>query len=174
MEYLYHRVPVGMVGTILYPLNILKEIQPELYIHHRKKYDGREELLTAEVPPLNCLWNDVIHMTAVSPLELKMNLALAGIEYEPQSWFKIPVSKIEGDKSIAFIYRRDIGLKPEFKQYEKFDPLRMDVYRTVPPETIEQYKRKKAEGLIPLNFHLVPHVLYKGEIDIADCEIVTV
>ncbi len=174
MEYLYHRVPKHMTGTVLCPLNTLKKTYPEIYAEHVKKYIGREILLTSEIPPLNCLWNDVVHLTAVSPDELKANLAQAEIEYPPQAWFKIPISKIEGDKSIAFVYRRDIGLKPEFKQYEKFDPLRMDVYRTVPPETIEQYKRKKAEGLIPLNFHLVPHVLYKGEIDIADCEIVTV
>jgi len=125
-------------------------------------------------PPLNCLWNDVIHMTAVSPYELKANLAQARLEYPPQAWFKIPVSKIEGDKSIAFIYRRDIGLIPQFKQYEPFDPSRMEIYRAVPPETIEYYKQKKAEGVTPLNFHLVPHILYKGEIDTADCEVVVV
>lgn len=173
MEYLYHRVPKQMMGTILYPLNTLKETQPELYIRHTKKYEGREELLTAKVPPLNCLWNDVIHITAVSPYELKANLAQADIEYPSQAWFKIPASKIEGDKSIAFVYRRDIGLIPKFKQYEPFELSRMEVYRAVPPETIEYYKQKKAEGVDPLMFHLVPHILYKGEIDISDCEVVT-
>lgn len=163
-----------MTGTVLYPLNTLRETHPEIYVEYIKKYEGREVLLTADVPPLNCFWNDVIHLTAVSPYELKANLAQAELEYPPQAWFKIPTSKIEGDKSIAFVYRRDIGLKPEFKQYEKFDPARMDVYRTVPPETIEQYKRKKAEGLTPLMFSLVAHILYKGEIDVADCEVVVV
>lgn len=174
MEYLYHRVPKHMTGTILYPLNVLKEIRPEIYAEYIKKYEGRESLLTAEVPPLNCLWNDVVHMTAVSPSELKANLAQADFEYPPQSWFKIPVSKIVGDKSIVFVYRRDIGLMPKFKQYEQFDSARMEVYRTVLPETIEYYKQKKAEGVTPLNFHLVPHVLYKGEIDTNGLEIITV
>ncbi len=174
MEYLYHRVPKHMTGTILYPLNVLKETQPEIYVEHVKKYEGREILLTSEVPPLNCLWNDVIHLTAVSPQELKANLALAEIEYQPQSWFKIPTSHIEGENGIAFVYRRDLGLKPEFKHYEKFNPTRMSVYRTVPAETIEQYKMKKAEGVKPLLFSWVPHVLYKGEIDVSSCEIITV
>ena len=50
----------------------------------------------------------------------------------------------------------------------------MEVYRMVPQETIEYYKQKKAEGLRPLLFHLVPHILYKGSIDTKGLEIVTV
>jgi len=55
MEYLYHRVPKHMMGTVLYPLNVLKETRPEIYTEYIKKYEGREELLTAEVPPSELL-----------------------------------------------------------------------------------------------------------------------
>ncbi|MBI2087070.1 MAG: hypothetical protein HYT69_02770 [Candidatus Zambryskibacteria bacterium] len=67
MEYLYHQIPKNMFGTLLYPLNVLKETHPEIYAEHAKKYVGREQLLTATVPPLNCLWNDVLHFTAIAP-----------------------------------------------------------------------------------------------------------
>lgn len=171
MQYLYHRVSKNMIGTVLYPLNKLKYIYPEIYDQEIKKYEGREKLLVAKVPPLDCFWNDVLHLTAVTPEQLRFNLAKAGIDNTPTKFFKIPVSMIEGQNSIAFIYRRDIGLIPDFKQYEVFNPDRMDVYREVPNETIEYYKQKKSEGVKPLLYHLVPHILYKGDIDIKNLEI---
>ena len=173
MEYLYHRIPKDMRGGILYPLNALKHFHPDIYAEQVQKYKGREKLLDARVPPLECLWNDVLHLTALPPHILKKNLLKTGIEIEPRSWFKIPVSLIKGENSIAFTYRRDKGLLPEFKEYEVFDPARMEVYRTVPEETILYYKQKKAAGERPLFFHLVPHVLYRGTVNTKDLEIVS-
>jgi hypothetical protein len=172
MDYLYHRVPKNMVGTTLYPLNVLKETHPEIYNEHVKKYEGRERLLTTEVPPLHCLWNDVLHFTAIAPSTLKANLAKADIELPSVAWFKVPVSLIQGENSVAFTYRRDEDLIPKFKEYEPFDPARMEIYRSVPEETIEYYKQKKAEGVRPLLFHLVPHILYKGSIGTKELEVV--
>lgn len=172
MEYLYHRVPPNMVGTILYPLNQLKSLYPDLYAEEAKKYEGREQLLLAEVPPLHCLWNDVLHMTAVAPDEVRANLALADFSYPPRAWFKIPIERVLGENSIAFTYRRDKDVHPSFKDYEPFSAERMEVYRTVPSETIEYYKEMKALGKHPLLFHFVPHILYKGTIDIEGLEII--
>lgn len=174
MDYLYHHVPPGMKGTVLYPLNQLKNIYPEQYEKNIKKYEGREYLLKSEVPPLHCLWNDVLHLTAVSPDETKANLALAGIVRPPTTWFKIPVSKIIGNNSVAFIYRRDKNLDPQLKDYEEFTPERMNVYRTVPTETIEYYKEMTLQGKRPLVFNFVPHILYKGTIETRGLETVTV
>ena len=100
MEYLYHRVPKNMSGTVLYPLNVLKKTHPGIYDEHVKKYSDREHLLTTEVPPLHCLWNDVLHFTAVAPQELVANLAKADIHYDPLPWFKIPVEMIEGARAL--------------------------------------------------------------------------
>jgi len=172
MNYLYHRVPSKMTGSILYPLNVLKEKYPDVYAEHVEKYRGREELLTTEVPPLKCLWNDVLHFTAVEPQTLKANLAKANIKLSSVAWFRVPVSLIQVDKSIAFTYRRDIDVMPSFKEYEKFDPTRMKIYRNVPEETIDYYKQKKVENVRPLLFHLVQHILYKGSIDTLGLEIV--
>lgn len=171
-EYLYHRVPKNMAGTILYPLNILKQTHPDIYSEQVKKYEGRERLLTTEIPPLHCLWNDVLHFTAVSPSTLKANLAKADIELASVGWFKVPVSLIQGENSITFTYRRDEDVVPNFKEYQPFDPNKMETYRTVPEATIEYYKQKKAEGVRPLLFHLVPHILYKGPIETKELEII--
>ncbi len=160
-----------MVGTILCPLNSLRQTHPEIYAEHVKKYEGREQLLTTEIPPLHCLWNDVLHFTAVAPATLKANLAKADTELPSVAWFKVPAPLLLGENSIAFIYRRDENVVPNFKEYEPFDLARMDAYRIVPEGTIEYYKQKKAEGVRPLLFHLVPHILYKGSLDTADLDV---
>lgn len=173
MKYLYHRVPKNMSGTILYPLNTLKINSPEIYNDQVKKYEGREKLLEIEIPPLKCLWNDVIHLTAVHPDVLKTNLTKIGMEYS-MSFFEIPVGMVFGPNSIAFTYRRDIDLMPKFRDYEPFNPDRMDIYSTVPEETIKYYFDMKEKGQRPLLYHMVPHILYKGNIETKDLNIISV
>ncbi len=174
MEYLYHAVPKNMAGTILYPLNVLKGTHPDIYLEHAKKYMDREEILSIELPVLNCLWNDVLHLTAITPEELKKNLATAGFVYKPVSAFKIPISLLENDKTIAFSYPRKGNAPSQFREYEAFNPERMEEYRIVPPETIEYYKKIKAENGNPFQYYLSPHILYKGNIDTKDLEIITI
>ncbi|MFA7302266.1 MAG: hypothetical protein WC030_00765 [Candidatus Paceibacterota bacterium] len=176
MEYLYHRVPKNMVGTVLYPLNVLKVLYPVVYREHVAKYEGRSHLLLAEVPVLHCLWNDVLHFTAVEPHVLKETLKSAGVALSNQGWFKVPVSLVEGDDSIAFIYTREERVMPNAlsraKEYAMFSASQMDTYRHIPDETIEYYKDEVAAGREPLMFHLVAHILYKGTLETKDLEVV--
>lgn len=174
MNYLYHRVPHNMSGTILYPLNTLKEIKPEVYRDEVEKYAGRGHLLKTKVPILNCLWNDVVFLTAVTPNELMQNLREGGFEEEIISCFKIPVEAVLGASCVAFIYQRNKGVISDDVDYEAFDSARMQTYREVPSETISHYKERHAEGNRPLFFHYVPHILYKGSIDTSRIEIITV
>lgn len=173
MQYLYHRVPKNMIGTLLYPLNVLRDLYPEIYNEHIKKYEGRQRLLTTEVPILNCLWNDVLHFTAVEPHQVQENLKRAGIFYDPMLWYKVPVDMIVGENSVAFTYRQENGSSTDEKVYEHFDPSRMHLYSKVPPETIEYYIKRKGEGIKPLLFHKVPHVLFIGNLETKDLVIVS-
>lgn len=161
-----------MCGSVLYPLNELREIYPDVYAAHVKKYDGREVMLTRKIPPLNCLWNDVLHFTAVTPGELKANLAKADIALGSDPWFKVPISSIDAGKVVVFPYKLDQNTRPNFELYEVFDLSRMSDYRQVPQETIEYYKQKKAEGALPLLFYSLPHVLYKGVVETEGLEVV--
>jgi hypothetical protein len=67
---LFHTAPNRMVGTVLYPLNELEDVDPETWRQERKKYAGREQVLEKRVLPLNCLWNDVLHLSAVHPADI--------------------------------------------------------------------------------------------------------
>ncbi len=176
-NFVYHRVVENMSGKILYPLNQLKETHPEIYLQHLKKYTGREQILEVKIPTLNCLWNDVIHFTAVSPYELLDNLKKGGMKDDSivwSKWYKIPISLLNPENTTVCLYRRDVGLIPSSKDFSNFDPEKMETYRQVPKETIEYYKEQFSNGKRPLMFHLVPHILYKGTIDTTDLEIIDI
>ena len=71
MIYLYHSVPKNLEGSILYPLNTLKGKHPDIYEQQVSKYVGREHIKEQRIPILDCLWNDVLHFSAVNPKEVK-------------------------------------------------------------------------------------------------------
>lgn len=174
MEFLYHRVPKNMSGTILYPLNILKETRPDIYVQQSKKYVGREGILTAKIPPLNCLWNDVLHFTAVEPDVMRKNLEEAGFIFEPSSYFKVPLEMIIGDNAVAFTNSEGKERLVPFLDYENFDIKRMAIYREIPISTLNYYRKIKLEGGRPMIYQFIPHILYKGNVDTKDLEIITV
>lgn len=154
-KYIYHRVVDNMQGNILYPLNQLKNIYPEAYVSHLKKYEKREHLLSTKIPILNCLWNDVLHFTAIHPKILFENLEKSGFKAEElvwKRWFEIPIEALETENTIVCLYRRDISVIPQARDFHRFDPSKFSEYATVPPETIEYYKRQKADGARPLFF----------------------
>ena len=70
MAFIYHKVPADMSGNILYPLNVMEKINPEIYEKAVKKYEGREYLMREVIPWLNCLWNDVLHFSIVHPTKI--------------------------------------------------------------------------------------------------------
>ena len=173
---MYHRVVENMQGTILYPLNQLRDRYPNTYAEHLKKYTGREHVLETRIPsPLDCLWNDALHFTAVHPSTLFDNLKRVGYNADElvwKRWFKVPITLFNETDTIVCLYRRDIRLVPEVRDFQKFNPQKFDEYRTVPEETIEYYKEQYALGKRPLFFHHVPHILFKGTIDTSNLDVV--
>jgi len=168
MNYVYHRVTQNMTGTILYPLNKLKEINPDAFNEHVKKYEERQHLLNTKIPILNCVWNDVLHFTAVHPTVLYKNIAHAGFDADElvwKEWFEIPVDMLDEQNTVSCLYRRDVSVIPRARDFQRFDPNKMDLYATVPQETLDYYKKQKAKGERPLFFHRVPHILFKGIIE---------
>lgn len=173
--FLYHRVVSNFQGTILYPLNQLKEIYSEVYEEHVKKYEGREKVLEVRIPsPLDCLWNDALHFTAVPPTVLEKNLREAGFDTDElvwKRWFKVPAELLNPEVTIVCFYRRDVRVSPDARDFIPYDPDKIAEYGTVPPETIAYYKEKFSAKERPLFFHHVPHILFKGAIDTQSLEV---
>lgn len=166
MMYLYHWVPDNFQGDTLIPLNELRSIYPDVYEQAVKKYAGREDILTHHIPVLNCLWNDVIHLSAVHPSKIKEALYEAGrtkpftLEY-----FEIDPHLLDPEKAIVLLYKHvtaEEKQRPE--NYAPFDPDNLKQYSEVPEGTKVYYKQMFTEGKGPLLYHKVPHILYRGRI----------
>jgi hypothetical protein len=172
----YHRVVEHMRGSVLYPLNQLKDLYPDAYAEHLKKYEGREHVLDTKIPPpLDCLWNDVLHFTAVHPSALYTNIENAGFDAKElvwKRWFKIPISIFDPANTMVCLYRRDVRHVPDARDFYPYDPRKIEEYGTVPPETFEYYKEQFRLNKRPLFFHHVPHILFKGEVHTREFEVI--
>ena len=173
MNYLYHKVPENMKGKYLMPLNKLRKVYPKVYKEELKKYEGRGHLLKKRVWPWNCLWNDVIHLTAVHPRKLKIALLKSGAKsVKSKKWFRINVKNLKKSKTIVWTYPKGEGNKRNWG-FVKYNIKDLKKYNKIGKDTLDYYKEKFSEGKKPLMFAWVPHILYKGKINISKCKIIT-
>lgn len=159
-----------MRGNILYPLNVLKEKHPETYACQILKYKGREFLLHRQIPELNCLWNDVLHLSPVHPKSISDSLKAAGFKYPPSQYYDIDFSTLDPEMCLIMVALAD----GSGRCYSKTKANNLHVLADIPEDTVNYYKRCFANKEQPLLFAGIPHILYKGNIDVSKCEIVTV
>jgi len=174
-HYLYHKVPPDLDGNILYPLNILRDTKPELYKIKSAKYEGRQQIMTRTIPILNCLWNDVLHLTAVHPKTLADTLSEAGRIHAPMTFYEIDPSLLNHDQTIVYLYReREKMLHVPVEEFIPFKTADLESYSLIPKFTKEYYRECYTANLRPLLYHGVPHILYKRTINITNLPIITV
>lgn len=176
MKYVYHFKRPSMRGEKLYPLNRLKEIYPETFDNHASKYKGREVLMERQLPLLNCLWNDVLHLSPIHPQIILDTWEEHGLKLEPREFpvYKIPLDQLSEEKLIYF--------DPHVGQYGNFEftdeqvrPFNLDEYQEqeqVSHQQIEIWKKDRTEGRQMFWFSHTTHVLYQGEIDVSAVEII--
>lgn len=170
-KFVYHKIPKTMMGNTLYPLNALKEIFPKVYESEQEKYKDRLNLLKKEILPLGCLWNDVIHLSPIEPTIIKSAMVSAGIITMPKLfYYKIPLSSLDARNLTLYFPSKGA------QQNEKFFPYSSeDAYEfTIPDETFSYYLECGKNNTKPLMHFGLPHVFYKGEIDIMGIEIISV
>lgn len=179
MQYLYHHVPTNMQSSILYPLNTLQTVLPEVYQYQSAKYQNRAHVLEQRIPLFNnCLWNDVIFCIALHPQKLVDARRHAGWpDAPPQQYFKIDPRKLDQSKLGVYLFEpkhQHTTLQAgDFAAYQYED---LKKYEIIPPET-NAYFRSEREGGQPrirLFYRYIPHVLYYGAIDTTDLEVITV
>jgi hypothetical protein len=177
MNYLYHRIPDDFQGNILYPLNVLKDTIPDIYTRHISKYEGRTHIIEQRILLFdNCLWNDVVFLSAVEPTQLFEARRRAGWpDRPPQKFFKIDPRSLDQSKLGIFLYRPDVDNRShtegDFATYNYVD---LERYTQIPAATKEYFKREydRDAPYIKLFWRYIPHILYHGEIDVADAEII--
>ncbi|HDR7961825.1 group-specific protein [Bacillus wiedmannii] len=180
MEYVYHMVPEELKGEYLIPLNELKRVYPILYGEYIQKYKDhtqRENLLTRKIPKLECLWNDVVHFLPLHPYEIYKVLLEIGININTNKLFyKIPISALNGQCMVIYKYSKHNwdGPNRELKECE-IELINFNEYRELKQLntcTKEYYRDEYEKGRRFGMFHLIPHVLVKGKVEVKHIEII--
>lgn len=185
MGFVYHGVPRDMVGDVIYPLNQLAAIHPELYEAQKAKYVGREESLEFRIPDIDLLWNDTVHCASVHPYHLFSARSSLGMDPPrrpaPPSWatglaFEIPLARIMVHRVVWYSGKtlwingapnEDVPLTPPLDELEPFDPERYQPLTDATPAHVAYLRRMKDRGERPLMFVHIPHILVAGPIDVS-------
>ena len=173
--YLYHMVPAYMQGSVLHPLNSLKDTNPELYLSKAEKYEDRKHVMEQFIPTLECAWNDVLHFSAINPAELKQALVEAGMNPREMKFYQIDPSLLDPKQTTIYLYqekRSEDKMNP--KNFSEYDPEKLAEHSALSQATKDYYKEKFSKGERPLLFVGVPHILHKGSIDISNLPIIVV
>jgi hypothetical protein len=160
-----------MTGTILYPLNELRDFDVNLYELHAQKYSGREHLMQERIPTLqNCLWNDVLFLTAVHPVDFRKAFESKGFVRErPFRAFEFEVGELNHTR-MTVITHMQIN---QPAMYEPFEMVRLHEYARIPQETLDYWQERNEKGdTRPFLYLHIPHILYQGTLDISTASVV--
>ena len=164
-----------MVGTVLYPLNELEDIDPETWRQEREKYAGREQVLEKRVPPLNCLWNDVLHLSAAHPADIIAALRDVGLEPLRRRFFEIDPFDLDSNRTVVFANDRAHAANALGEsQWLPFQPDALTELSVFNDASRRYYDECARAGRKPLLWGHLPHVLYLGSLNTRALRIVEV
>jgi len=175
-NYLYHLQPKDLSGTILKPLNQLRITNPDLYAAKVTMYKDREFLLERKIPLLDCLWNDVLHLSPIPPTTWKDTRVQAGMSDKPFTFYKIDPETLDKNQLAIYLFKELERFRKhvpdnEFISYSSSE-LRKIVDISKPVQ--RYYKDMYQSNNKPKLFFGIPHILYKGTIDISQAETISV
>ncbi len=163
---LFHWIPKEMEGTVLHPLNQLKTLYPKTYAAEFAKYDDRPWVPKYRIPTLgNCLWNDVLFLSAVHPRLVYRSLVECGFNPRHFSCYEVNPHLLDPAHTTIWLFEEMDGPPRGFVPYKPYD---LDRYSGIPAATYEYLRRMRQspEGEKPLYFAHIPHIMYKGTLDI--------
>lgn len=172
MSFIYHGVPDPMIGSKLMSLNEIQDNMPKIYKQHLGKYKGRKEIMERQIPLLNCLWNDVVQFLPLHPqkvFELQKKLGLI-TEIPPYKFFELDIDSLNPEKAVVFFKTAPGEENIQTKWLKDVD---LSLIQEIPEATVEYYKTMIGTGDLPFNYQFIPHIIYKGDVDISNAKIVT-
>lgn len=161
-----------MKGSELIPLNKMLEVDAELRAKYLEKYKGREEILGRKIPLIDCLWNDVVQLLPLHPrqlFDLQQELGIV-TEIPDYKYFQIDVSKLDPAKTVVY-FKTAPG--EENVTVTRLNEVNLDDLQSVPPATENYYKSMVGTGEPVFNYQFVPHIIYKGTIDVSEAKIIS-
>ncbi len=172
MTYFYHGIPEEMKGSELIPLSKMLEVDADLRTKYLEKYKGREEILQRTIPLLDCLWNDVVQLLPLHPKQLFSRQQELGIvtEIPDYKYFQIDASKLDPAKTVVY-FKTAPG--EEGVTVKWLSDVNLDDIQDIPPATENYYKSMVDTGEPVFNYQFVPHIIYKGTIDVSAAKIIS-
>jgi hypothetical protein len=167
-----------MRGSVLYPLNALRDRHPDIYERERAKFAGREGVLTYRVPHLGVAWGDTVNLSTLDPRLLVAERRRLGVPFSrllERRLVRIPTDRLAKFPAVRYestahwINSRpggDAPLEPPASDFSPFDPATYVETQVVPPAHVAYLAEQLAAGELALGFVFVPHVLAAGPIDL--------
>ena len=167
--YLYHHVPEDQIRDVIYPLNQLKIIFPDLYKKHIAKYEKIREK-DVEIPGFG-FWNDCVNLMPVNPGLVKAELEKYGHNTDWEwRFYKINPDNLDSSKLIIMVMTENEGVLD--RKYIQFSKEAFEAYCHIGDATRACFQKAKDKNEQPNTFARVPHVLYRDSINIKDTEVV--
>lgn len=162
-----------MKGSELITLNQMFAKDSKLHQKYLKKYEGREEILERRIPLLDCLWNDVVQLLPLHPrklFELQLRLGLVN-EIPDYKYFQINPT-ILNLHNAAVYFKTAPGEDNVTMKWLK--DVKLGELQEIPDATIKYYESMVGTGEPVFNYQFVPHVLYRGSIDISKSKVISI
>jgi hypothetical protein len=160
---LYHIVPQNMTGNVLYPLNELQNVFPDVYAVHAKKYEGYEYLTRMAVPILDCRWNDVLHLSLVHPADMREAMIAAGFDVPSRYYFEIDPAENGFNEQNAVLYLYPDSFELREDSFMPYSPEALtEIAGQLSDWTTAQHQLTDHRSLM---FYRVPIVFYKGTLE---------
>ncbi len=127
------------------------------------------------IPTLECLWNDVLHFSAINPRELKQSLIEAGMSPREWKFYQLDPILLDPKQTTIYLYQeRDNDRKMNHSNFSEYNLEALDEYSVLSQATKDYHKESFAKNKRPLLYVLVPHILYRGSIDVSDLPVIVV
>ena len=169
--YFYHGIPEDMKGSELIPLNKMLEVDPNLRAKYLEKYTGREEILDRKIPLLDCLWNDVVQLLPLHPrqlFELQKELGLIP-EIPDYKYYQIDTSTLDPSQTVVY-FKTAPG--EENVTVKWLEDVNLEELQGIPEATRKYYESMVDTGEPVFNYQFVPHVVYRGAIDVSSAQMI--
>ena len=179
MPFLYHLCADDFRGSTLYPLNQLRSVHLDVFERERPKYDGRESVLSWQVPHLGVCWGDTVNLSALDPVHLVEARQRLGVPFSQllqRRVVKIPVKRIARSRAVVYDSRshwinsspgEHVPLAPPAAEFSPFDAATYEELEQVPGLHLDYLRHQLTIGRPALGFVFVRHVLVAGPVDIS-------
>jgi hypothetical protein len=162
-----------MFGETLFPLNKLEAINPTVHASAIRKYDYRKTLLDVRDSILSNLWNDYIFTLAVNPRLISDEYDKARLRnpIKGKRFFKIDSKALDQEKLL--IYWMNGESVDDISNWKKFKELSFWEKRSLLKPTRGFVRCINGEGS-RIIYPYTPHVMYHGNIDITNSELIEI